>query len=157
MSSPKLAELNCPGCQHTEVLAAGGIVRRLASHRMLRRNRDVVWDVLLELLRSSLHNLKCTACDHIGLTLSLADELDDEAWGIPRHCDSCGQPIDPERLEVFPDMRLCSTCQQSNEQGDTPHDEPQFCQRCGALLLLKPSRGPGITRYEYRCSECGAR
>ena len=61
MSSPKLAELNCPGCQHTEILATGGIVRRLASLGMLRRNHDVEWAVLWELLRSSLDNLKCTA------------------------------------------------------------------------------------------------
>lgn len=157
MSSPKLAELNCPSCQHTEILATGGIVQRLSSHGMLRRNHDVEWEVLWELLRSSLDNLKCTACGHTGLTLSLSNELDDDEWGSPRQCDSCGQVIDPERLEIFPDMRLCLPCQQSNERGDVPEEDPQFCRRCGALLILKPSRGPGITRYEYRCSECRAR
>ncbi|MBI84710.1 MAG: hypothetical protein CMJ81_16070 [Planctomycetaceae bacterium] len=157
MSSPNLAELNCPSCRHTEILAIGGVVRRLTSLGMLRRNHDVEWDVLWELLKSSLGNLKCTACNHSGLTLSVGDKLDDEAWGAPRHCDGCDRPIDPERLNVLPDVRLCSTCQQRNEQGDTPQEEPEFCQRCGALLLLKPSRGPGITRYEYRCPECGAR
>ncbi|MBA7654989.1 RNA polymerase-binding transcription factor DksA [subsurface metagenome] len=38
-------------------------------------------------------------------------------------CDSCGQPIDPERLEAIPEASLCIKCksqQAKNARGKTP-------------------------------------
>jgi DnaK suppressor protein len=33
--------------------------------------------------------------------------LDDGDYGV---CESCGQPINPQRLEALPDTRLCINC-----------------------------------------------
>ena len=32
-------------------------------------------------------------------------------------CESCGQPIDPERLEVLPSTTLCISCAREIEEG----------------------------------------
>ena len=35
------------------------------------------------------------------------ERLDEGDYGV---CESCGQPIDPERLDVLPDTTLCIRC-----------------------------------------------
>ncbi len=35
-------------------------------------------------------------------------------------CDSCGQPIDPARLEALPQASLCMNCKAKNEKGSSP-------------------------------------
>jgi RNA polymerase-binding transcription factor DksA len=42
------------------------------------------------------------------------ERLDDGQYGV---CESCGQPIDPERLEVLPGTTLCIKCARKSEQG----------------------------------------
>jgi DnaK suppressor protein len=39
------------------------------------------------------------------------DDLDGGSYGI---CQNCGEPIDPERLEVRPQSRLCVNCASLN-------------------------------------------
>ena len=38
----------------------------------------------------------------------------DGSYGV---CESCGQPIDPERLEVLPSTTLCIRCAREVEEG----------------------------------------
>ncbi len=40
------------------------------------------------------------------------ERMDAGTYGI---CEACGQPIDPERLEVFPSASTCLPCQQARE------------------------------------------
>jgi DnaK suppressor protein len=35
-------------------------------------------------------------------------------------CDSCGQPIDPARLEAIPHSNLCLSCKAKNAKGKSP-------------------------------------
>ena len=35
-------------------------------------------------------------------------------------CDSCGQPIDPARLEALPQANLCLSCKAKNAKGKLP-------------------------------------
>ena len=35
-------------------------------------------------------------------------------------CDSCGQPIDPARLEALPQASLCLSCKAKNAKGKPP-------------------------------------
>lgn len=41
------------------------------------------------------------------------------AYGL---CEACGKPIDPERLEIFPQATLCVTCKAKTEK-------PRFSQK----------------------------
>ncbi len=40
--------------------------------------------------------------------------------GTYGRCDACGQPIDPARLEVFPQANLCLTCKARQPKGKSP-------------------------------------
>ena len=153
-NSPRLVELGCPRCGETSLSSAGEIAHRLAANGMLRRESDPEWEVMVELLKSLASSLTCSDCAHQGLVVREADEFDDEAWGMGRRCEMCGQPIPPERLEIFPDSRTCAICKNRDEQGMISEDI-EFCPKCGGVMELKPSRGVGITRYTYRCTECG--
>jgi RNA polymerase-binding transcription factor DksA len=39
------------------------------------------------------------------------ERLDDGDYGL---CEVCGQPIDPDRLEILPHTTLCVACAQTN-------------------------------------------
>jgi len=41
------------------------------------------------------------------------ERLDEGDYGV---CESCGRPIDPERLDVLPDTTLCIKCAREAEQ-----------------------------------------
>jgi len=41
-------------------------------------------------------------------------KFDEGTYGL---CDSCGQPIDPDRLEALPQARLCLSCKTKNAKG----------------------------------------
>ena len=40
-------------------------------------------------------------------------QAQDGDYGI---CENCGQPIDPERLEIFPETTLCVNCKRLSER-----------------------------------------
>lgn len=46
--------------------------------------------------------------------LHALQRLHEGSYGI---CESCGHPIDRERLEVIPETGFCVTCQQNREEG----------------------------------------
>ncbi len=80
-------------------------------------------------------------------------EADDEAWGMARKCELCSGVIPAERIEIFPDTRLCVACQQRDERGEIA-GAAEYCARCGSIMTLRQSRGTGITRYEMVCPVC---
>ena len=41
-------------------------------------------------------------------------KFEEETYGL---CDSCGQTIDPARLEALPQANLCLSCKAKNENG----------------------------------------
>ena len=41
-------------------------------------------------------------------------KFEEETYGL---CDSCGQTIDPARLEALPQANLCLSCKAENEKG----------------------------------------
>ena len=120
---------------------------------MLRRENNPDWDLLVELITSAAPSFTCPECEDQGLIAIPAGEENGEEWGMARSCQVCGRTIDSERLEIFPETRVCMACKQSEEHGEAS-DEVTYCPKCGAPMTLKTSGGPGITRYEYRCSNC---
>ena len=149
-------EWRCANCRWGAVDARAQVIARLRTLGMLARDEpddDTLW----ELIRVSAARLKCPACDAAGLLFERARDDDAELWGDPIPCEGCGAIIPAERLEVYPNCELCAACQNKLERGSAvgPSD---YCPRCGAPMVVRPSRGGGITRYVAICSQgprCG--
>ncbi len=50
----------------------------------------------------------------------------DQAWAAAQRgqygiCEHCGQPIDPERLRILPETRLCVHCKSQLEKAEHHH------------------------------------
>lgn len=146
-------ELQCPHCGVSERLDELAVVHRLQAAGMLRREKEPDWELAEQLLRSRANDLSCSDCGVTGLNVLIVDRTDVDEWGDDRNCERCGKVIPTERLEVFPDSRLCSACQQKSEQGDSG-EEAEFCSHCGAVLKLRQSQR-GLARYVMVCPDCG--
>ncbi len=118
---------------------------------MLRRNEHPSEAEMRELLPVAASKLTCPECGARGLATVSADETDDADWPAARRCQSCGQAIPPERLEVFPDVELCVDCQRRVDHR-VPQPTDEFCDRCGWPMTLRASTGRGITRQVLACS-----
>jgi hypothetical protein len=119
---------------------------------MLRRNTDASPAELCELLKAVAGRSPCPRCATTGL--SAIEASDDEAdWPEAPRCEACGLLIDAERIEAIPGATLCAACQQKADRG---HDlaPVEYCPRCGAAMVVRPSRGGGITRYVQVCPAC---
>ncbi len=117
---------------------------------MLRREAQPTEAVIRELALSQLPKMPCDRCHGHSLILEeVPDDFDD--WGTGRLCDLCGQPLAPERLELYPQARRCSAC----EQVEVDLAESQYCPRCGGPLTVKSGRGRGLARYRLTCRDCG--
>jgi DNA-directed RNA polymerase subunit M/transcription elongation factor TFIIS len=143
-------DLACPKCGWAEEAEARQIERRLRDAGLLKRNPHPSRDELRELLLGVAVRLNCPECNHAGLTVHKSPEPEGD-WQAAPCCQQCGQPIDPERLEVFPDTRTCVACQRCSDRG-APSDQPEYCPRCGSLMEVRQTRGAGITRYALVCS-----
>jgi RNA polymerase-binding transcription factor DksA len=146
-------ELQCPHCGASEVLDESGLIHRLQAEGMLRREKEPDWDLAEQLLRSRANDLSCRDCGATGLNVVSAGRTYVDEWDDGRNCERCGKVIPAERLEVFPDSRCCSACQQKSEQGDSG-EEAEFCSHCGAVLKLRQSQR-GLARYVMYCPDCG--
>jgi predicted RNA-binding Zn-ribbon protein involved in translation (DUF1610 family) len=124
----------------------------LRSVKMARRDAAPEPDLLPELFRAAAARFACPQCRAVGLSVGDADDDDDEAWGMPRKCESCGRPIARERLEVFPDARLCVGCQAQSDRGAVS-GPAEYCPRCGSVMTIGQSRR-GVTRYVMICPNC---
>ena len=54
--------------------------------------------------------------DHLAEVEHALRKLDEGTYGL---CDSCGQPIAPDRLEALPQASLCVNCKAKNAKGRT--------------------------------------
>ena len=52
--------------------------------------------------------------DHLAEVEHALRKLDEGTYGL---CDSCGQPIAPDRLEALPQASLCVNCKAKNAKG----------------------------------------
>ena len=144
-------QLKCPDCGWQTIGNEAELARRLRTLGLLKRAPSPPADLVCELLLTHASQLTCDACKSVGLRItdSQADEQGD--WQQAVVCEVCRQPIPPERVEIFPDARRCVTCQDVADRGAEP-EEPEFCEKCGALVELRVSRGSGITRYKRFCT-----
>ncbi len=117
---------------------------------MLRRNEHPAEAEMQELLPAAAPKLACPECGSVGLSTSAVFD-DDADWPAARRCQSCGQLIPAERLEVFPDAELCVQCQ-GRVDDRVPQVTDEFCDGCGWPMVLRASRGRGITRQVIACS-----
>jgi hypothetical protein len=146
-------ELRCSQCQWAVVCDIDAMIAWLQRHGRLRRAQEPEPALVEELFTVAAGQFSCPECGGTGLLVgSPGDE--DEDWGTPRPCEICGQPIPAERVAALPETRVCATCKQYEEAGK-PAD-PEYCPRCGAIMEVRQSRGPGIARYTMVCPECGA-
>jgi predicted RNA-binding Zn-ribbon protein involved in translation (DUF1610 family) len=122
--------------------------------RMARRDTEPDVALLAELMRSAGPRLTCPTCEATGLAVGPAEPERDEDWQMARACESCGRPIARERLEVFPQTRLCVECQGKADRGERGGaQEVDYCPKCGSVMTLRQSRR-GVTRYEMVCPQC---
>ena len=149
-----VASLACRQCSWTTLCSDLDIVAWLQRHGRLRRAEQPEADLTQEMFRVTADRFACPACGAVGLAVGDPDEADE--WESGRACDVCRQVIPPERLEVFPDTRVCAQCKDAEETGQST-EEPEYCPRCGAIMQLRSARGSGISRYQLVCPECGKR
>lgn len=153
---PQRVELACPACSWTTVCGPAAALQWLGRARMTRRDADVDPELIGELLRAAAEKLACPQCSHSPLAarpVAEEDADDDEAWGMARTCAECGKPIARERLEAFPEARLCVACQSHDERGEAT-GPAEYCPRCGNVMTLRQTRSAGITRYVQACPQC---
>ena len=154
MSSEFAYVLKCPACRKEEYLGLPQALKRLASLGMLKRQQSPAHELVLELLQNTLGQFSCSACGATGLTLEEDASWDEQLHGR-RLCQQCATPIDPDRLEVFPDTELCVACQLGEESGNVS-DEVDYCPHCGTPMKVQPRRG-ALTRYQLVCPACPRR
>jgi hypothetical protein len=144
--------LRCEPCGWQTLCGQQEIERRLRALGLLRRAPHPPAELVTELLRLHLAELKCDACGLAGLRVLPTDQSDrQDDWQEAILCQICNEPIPPERLEIFPNAARCVACQNAEDRGEETF-EPEFCPKCGALVELRVSRGSGITRYKLFCT-----
>lgn len=145
--------LTCPACGWRTLGGPAEAAGWLRSVGLLRRDGEPDEAIVAALLPEATGRMTCPACKRVGLVIGdAAEEEDGDDWQAAVLCDGCRRPIDPERLEVFPNTRRCVACQSRRESGAPEPDEPEFCPRCGSLVELRVSRGGGLTRYKRFCT-----
>ncbi|MEZ6117827.1 MAG: hypothetical protein R3C28_14830 [Pirellulaceae bacterium] len=146
--SDRLRQLRCDECQWRKTVGPDDMVDRLRTMGRLRRDAKPDWEYVLELFRLESQNMTCGECGQQGLLVEpVSDDFDD--WGQPIKCEVCKAVIPPERIEIFPNSKRCAKCV------DVSTEEREFCDYCGGLMKMAPSRGAGIVRYQMICSDCG--
>ena len=146
--------LKCRACGEQSRLLEQQMVELVQHHGMLRRDSSPPADLLRELLTSISGQLPCSECG--GLGASVEDDWTDD-WSDEVACEGCGAAIDPERLEIFPDSKLCAKCQGTAEAGGDPGQDSEYCPRCGAIMKLSRRGGAGLAGYQMTCPDCGMR
>lgn len=139
----------CGHCAWTELAGMNRCQQWLGQLGVLRRNENPSEDEVRELTIAYAHKIACPDCEAVGLDIVPYDRSED-SWGS-KPCEACGEPIDADRLEIFPDTELCVQCQRDHEQGRPPSNAPTFCPRCGSVMEVRKSGGAGVTRYELVC------
>jgi hypothetical protein len=118
---------------------------------MLRRNHAATVAEMRELLPVAAAGLICPECGVYGLSVRQEIAEDEPGWPSARRCQSCGQLIPAERVEVFPNAELCVECQ-GRADNRLPQKTDEFCERCGSPMVVRTSRGVGVVRQVLACS-----
>lgn len=147
------AELLCPACHYTSVCGPAAMIDWLRRVRMVRHGMAPEPELLGELFRAAAAKFVCPNCGTTGLAVRPAHQENDEAWGMARRCEVCRQPIARERLQALPDARLCAACQATDECG-AASGPAEYCPKCGSVMVVRPTRGAGVTRYRLTCPHC---
>jgi hypothetical protein len=147
------SELVCGNCQWRTVSGREDAIGRLRLIGLLRRDPDPDDELLKVLFVETAPRMTCPICKEKRLQAVDHDPGDDDAadWQTATLCEVCRQPIPPERVEALPEVRRCVACQGRSEAG-LSFDEREYCPRCGSLVEIRVSRGPGITRYRRFCT-----
>lgn len=143
--------VRCDHCGDHRLVDADGAFQWL---RLLGRVRsEQAWEaeIVFEVFRGTADGLSCRACGRRGLFVGLPHD-ENEDWPEARPCQECGRPIPPERLEALPEALRCVDCQQKIDRGDDPA-AAEYCPKCGSPMILRLSRGGGITRHTMRCGK----
>jgi hypothetical protein len=144
-------ELKCR-CGWRTVCGRDDAIARLRLIGLLRREPAPEESVVATLLVEAAPRMTCPICKEKTLSATPANSAGDGDWLTAVLCEICRQPISPERLEALPGATRCARCQQKSEAGELHEAEPEYCPQCGALVEIRMSRGPGITRYKLVCT-----
>lgn len=149
--------LQCPRCEFAAVCGLSEMLRWVQTAGMMRRSKEPEPAVIEELFHQSAGRFCCPDCGHAGLVVEDAeDDESDDAWGMARKCAGCGQPIAAERLKIFPDTKLCAACQRGADASESSDSAvPEYCPRCGSIMILRQVRSGGVARYAMACPDCG--
>lgn len=144
----------CHVCQHGEQSGSETLIARLQSAGLLKRatreeRSDL--DYLLALAETACQRWHCPDCGASGFTVAEKDTSDDFGGGKP--CAACGKLIPAERIEVFPETSLCTSCQSTVDRGGIP-DTEEYCSRCGTRMQIRAAGGSGVSRYALVCPQC---
>jgi hypothetical protein len=142
-------ELRCRECGWTECCDLAQMRAALQRTGMLRRATDPEPSLVVELFRQSVSKFACPECD----AAVTAQDVDDCSWNDARKCEGCDKVIPPARIAAMPQAEFCAECQQKVDRGE-PVGEPEYCERCGGVMVLKRST-KGIRRFVEQCSSCG--
>lgn len=155
MENTTLVSICCRNCGVRRTQTVGDVLALLRQQGRLRRDASPSWEFLVQVWQLEQQGVVCANCEQPAIELlPYAAEGD---WGDDtlRVCESCSRPIDEERLEVFPDTTVCSTCKANSEQGEAGGDS-DYCPQCGGHMNMVVSRGRSGS-YLQRCQACGYR
>lgn len=141
---------HCPSCNRDEATPRDVALQRLRDLGRLKRVERTETSLLLEIARLAAGEIYCPDCGAAGMELRTGAPQRDDFGG--KRCEVCQKSIDPERLEVFPDSKLCTACQRGDERG-LDSAEPEYCPACGTPLQPVKST-VGVTRYRMMCPQC---
>lgn len=146
--------VRCHQCLAERRFEEESMLARLHSRGMLRRERNPETALVRELFTTLAEDLPCPECGASGATVH---DLWDDEWSDEAPCEGCKTPISAERLEIFPDTKLCPSCQSKLDAGEDIHQEVDYCPSCGGILQLSKRHGTGLAGYRMVCGECGKR
>ncbi len=147
--------IRCKQCDFRQEFLTESLMQWFRPHGLFRRSTpaDVATtSAVLAIANGGLPRVACPSCSQTSLAIGLVDEESDTNWNSTKPCESCGKPIEEERLEALPLSKVCMACSRKAASGqDNALDE--FCPRCGDRLTVRGSSA-GISRYSLYCKTC---
>lgn len=167
-----LVVTQCPHCRQCRTWTKADRLMWLQRSGFLRKQKDPGEEVVAEMFRLKLQLLPCLNCQKPGVreaSQSQNVENDDEQWDTSpstssasageRYCADCREQIDPDRIELFPEVTRCVICQLKFETGQSSGsgasaEACDLCPRCGDFLQTLRNRSSRVA-YRVQCRSCG--
>ncbi|MBA61058.1 MAG: hypothetical protein CMJ76_01720 [Planctomycetaceae bacterium] len=143
-------QITCHNCQLQRLLSVVEMHQQLNALGMLVRQPDPEIELICELYRTTPETVACDGCGRTDV--SITKKRDEFADLEPRRCENCNTVINPERLDVFPEVQTCRPCADNTTSADNQID---YCKVCGDLTSVIATRRRNITKYVARCNGCG--